>query len=236
VTNVAIADDIRVITDDALRNLDALHDYFEHSKLVWDSFRTGVSAGLVLTHTNAVTGTTLDHTGLVAVSPRYQRDYLIPFTFRQFVSEFESFFFAFLARLMRHNPWPFKNSQVPFETVLRAKDRDEVIDGVIAKQLNDVKYENVREWFKFLEGTMALGCPTADEIDAVAELKATRDILEHNDGVVNETYARKTGKLARYPVGEVVELDDDYHLAGWRLVRKIAVEMGAAALVRLAKA
>jgi hypothetical protein len=35
-----------------------------------------------------------------------------------------------------------------------------------------------------------LDCPTEDEIDALAEIKAARDILEHNAGVVNEIFRR----------------------------------------------
>lgn len=67
---------------------------------------------------------------------------------------------------------------------------------------------------------MKLGCPTDDEVDALAELKATRDVLEHNAGVANDTYVRKAGKKARYAAGEYVEIDDAYHLASWQLVKK----------------
>lgn len=230
-----IADDLREIGDRASRELDAIHDYFVHSQTVWEAFRTAVTNGHVSTTTNPVTGTVVDQHGLGALAPEYTSKYLVTFTFRQFVSEFESFFFAFLHRVLRHNPWQFKKCQVDFETVLRAADRDEVIDGVLSKQLNDVKYENVRGWFEALDFAVKLGCPTADEIDALAEVKATRDIVEHNDGVVNAVYLRKAGKLARHAVGDVIELDDDYHLASWRLVRKIAADITTAATDRLSK-
>ena len=49
---------------------------------------------------------------------------------------------------------------------------------------------------------MSWNAPTEDEIDALAEIKAARDILEHNAGVVNEIYRRKAGKRARYEVGD----------------------------------
>ena len=33
-----VADDLRGLVDRAMRDLDAVHDFFEHSKLVWRSF------------------------------------------------------------------------------------------------------------------------------------------------------------------------------------------------------
>jgi hypothetical protein len=66
-----------------------------------------------------------------------------------------------------------------------------------------------------------------------AEIKATRDILEHNAGVVNETYRRKAGKIARYEVGERVGLEDAYHLESWGLMKKVERDLTESALSRL---
>lgn len=80
-----------------------------------------------------------------------------------------------------------------------------------------------------------MGCPAEDEIDALAEIKAARDILEHNAGVVNETYRKKAGKSARYEIGEHVEIDDAYHLESWRLIKKVVRDVTSAAIVRLSQ-
>ena len=230
-----IADDLKTIADRANRDLDAVHDFFEHSQVIWRSFRQVVDTGHIASSTNAATGTTVDQAGLVALASRYTREYLATFTFRQFVATFESFFFAFFHRALQHNPWQFKRSQVEFEAVLKARDRDEVIAGVLLKQLNELKYENVRAWFDALDGAVKLDCPAADEIDALAEIKATRDILEHNGGVVNDIYVRKAGKKARYVAGDQVEIDDNYHLASWQLLKKLVADLTAAATARLSR-
>jgi hypothetical protein len=106
-------------------------------------------------------------------------------------------------------------------TVLKAADRDEIVSGVILKQLNELKYEQLREWFAAINRAVTLDCPAEDEIDALAEIKAARDILEHNAGVINEIYHRKAGKRARYEVGHHVEIDGTYHLESWRLMKKV---------------
>lgn len=117
--------------------------------------------------------------------------------------------------------------------MLKARDRDEIIAGVLMKQLNEVKYENVREWFAALNRTVKLGCPTDDEADTVAEIKATRDVLEHNASVANEVYLRKAAKKARFALAEFIEIDDDYHLESWRLVRKIVADLATSAATKL---
>jgi hypothetical protein len=232
---VPLTDDLRVIGERADRELDAVHDFFEHSKIVWRSFQILVDEGHRISAENLATGTHIDQDGLVRLAPQYTREYLATFTFRQFVSAFEAFLFKFLHRLLLHNPWQFSERQLDFGTVLKAASRDEIVAGVILRQLNELKYEHVREWFTAVNKAVKLDCPAEDEIDALAEIKAARDILEHNEGVVNEVYRRKAGKRARYEVGEHVELEDSYHLESWRLIKKVVREVTTAAIGRLSK-
>lgn len=41
-------------------------------------------------------------------------------------------------------------------------------------------------------------------------MKATRDLLVHNDGVINAIYLEKAGELARGQNGEVVPISSEY--------------------------
>jgi hypothetical protein len=232
---VPVTDDLRAIGERADRELDAVQDFFEHSKIVWPSFQILVDEGHRISAENMATGTRIDQDGLVRLAPQYTREYLATFTFRQFVSAFEAFLFNFLDRLLLHNPWQFSERQLDFGTVLKAASRDEIVSGVIQRQLNELKYEHVREWFTAVNKAVKLDCPAEDEIDDLAEIKAARDILEHNAGVVNEIYRRKAGKRARYEVGEHIELDDAYHLESWRLIKKVVRDVTSAVIGRLSK-
>jgi hypothetical protein len=228
-----VTDDLRAIAERADHELDAVHDFFEHSKIVWRSFQILVHEGHRISAENLATGNRIDQDGLVSLAPQYTREYLATFTFRQFVSAFEAFLFNFLHRLLLHNPWQFSGRQLDFGTVLKAASRDEIVSDVILRQLNELKYEHVREWFAAVNKAVKLDCPAEDEIDALVEIKATRDILEHNAGVVNEIYRRKAGKRARYQVGEHVELEDAYHLESWRLIKKVVRDVTSDAIGRL---
>jgi hypothetical protein len=231
---MAAPEDVRALMERANESLDAVHDFFEHSKFVWSTFQDVVNEGRKVEAQNPATGTRVDQDGLVRLATLYTRGYLAAFTFREFVSTFEVFLFNLLYRVFLHNPWHFAKTRLEFDVVLKARDREEVISAVIAKQLNELKYESVRGWFDALDKALKLDCPTDDEIDALAEVKAARDILEHNAGVVNDTYVRKAGKKARYAVGDHVEIDDAYHLESWRLIKKVVADVTAAAGARLA--
>jgi hypothetical protein len=232
---MAVTDDLRAIAEGAHGELNAVHDFFEHSKTVWQSFQLLVNQGHSGFYRNTATGTTIDQQGLLDRAPRYTRAYLATFTFRQFVVAAESFLFSLLHRLLLHNPWQFARSQLEFEVVLKASDRAEIISTLIGKQLNELKYGNLRDWFVALNKAVALDCPSEDETAALAEVKATRDILEHNAGIVNEIYLRKAGKKARHTPGDQIEIDDTYHLESWRLIRKVVSDVTAAAVARLTK-
>src|SRR5262245_9368221 len=112
-----IADDLRAIIDRANHDLDAVLDFFDHSRVVWASFQDVVSSGYVVTANSSATGTVVDQNGLVRLALHYERGYLAPFTFREFVSLFELFLFDFLHGVFRHNPHPFARSQLEFDTV-----------------------------------------------------------------------------------------------------------------------
>jgi hypothetical protein len=232
---MAVTDDLRAIAEQSNRELDAVRDFYEHSRIVWQSFETLVLAGHRFSATSPATGTQIDQDGLLQLAPRYLAAYLATFTFRQFVSLFEGFLFNFLHRRLLHNPWQFSEKQLDFATVLKSRDRDEVISRLILKHLNELRYEQLREWFVAVNKSVKLDCPTEDEIDQLAEIKALRDILEHNAGVVNEVYLRKSGKKARYQAGDPVEINDTYHLESWKLMKKVIADVTAAAIDKLAK-
>lgn len=228
-----VTDDLRAVAERAHRELRNVLDFFEHSRFVWRAFQHQVSQGHRESVTNLATGTTIDTVGLAALAPAYARNYLLTFTFRHCVSIFEAFLFDFLHRLLLHNPWQFADRQLNFRAILEAGSREEVVSEMIRKQLNELRYDHLREWFAAINKTVKLDCPTTDEIDTLAEIKATRDVLEHNAGIANEVYRRKAGKKARYAVGDAIEIEYTYHLDSWSLIRKVVADVSALAITRL---
>src|SRR5437868_972673 len=103
-------------------------------------------------------------------------------------------------------PQSLSGRKVDFQAVLDASDKHAITLLVVNKELNDVLYDRPTNWFRYLEDRANVGCPTPDEIDRIAEAKASRDVLAHNRGVANKTYESKAGRLARYKDGDRIDL------------------------------
>ena len=185
------AEDIRGVAVVALAALDDAHDYYTHTKRAWGLIREVVREGRKFTFVNSQTKTRMDHRAILTRSRLYVQENLASATFQSFVSIFEDFFFDLLRLWLAAYPGSMSKKQLEFSTVVNAPDIATVVLAVVDRELNEIKYERVADWFAYLERLAKLGVPTGEEIERLAEIKAGRDILVHNKGVVNATYLSK---------------------------------------------
>ncbi len=229
---MALADEIQIFATRTLSALDASHDYFTYSKRVWRFLPQIVKEGRRFTFRNRTTGTRVDEQMLLGRAQLYVTDYLTSSTFQHFVSLFEDFFFGLLRQWLAAYPGSLSRKQVEMAAVLKAPDKAAIVLAVVDKELNDLKYERLADWFAHLERLTNLGCPTAAEIEKLAEIKASRDILVHNNGVVNAIYVGKAGRCARYHDGEKLEIPEQYHRESWETIKKVVHDLSVAALAK----
>lgn len=227
---MALADEIRELQDRALADLAAAHDYYTDTKMAWRIVHKVIQAGHKVTIRNLTTKNMNTEVELVAKARGYVSGQLAEATFQQFVTIFENCFFDFLRLWLIAHPQSLGAKELSFKTVLDAPDKEAVTLHVVNKELNEISYERPKDWFKYLDARVNLGCPTQDEIDRIAEAKASRDVLVHNRGIVNKVYLSKAGKGARFGDGQKLEIQEHYHRETWELIRKvIANVLGAAA-------
>ena len=184
------------------------HDYYTDTKLAWRITKDAVSAGLTTLSVSDVTGSVTSPDSLVSKAADYVAKQLAWDTFQQFIAHFEAFYLDFLRLWLTAYPRSLGKKQVDFQSILDLPDRDAIIDLVVGRELNEVLYDRPTRWFAYLEEKTKLGCPTPDEIDRIAEAKATRDVLIHNRGIANRTYESKTGQLARFKDGDRLDIPE----------------------------
>ena len=85
---------------------------------------------------------------------------------------------------------------------------------------------------RFIDNRVNLGCPDEAQRAFLCEVKAARDILEHNRGVVGPDYVVKAGAFARYVVGDVLQIDEPYLLQCFAALREVIAAMADAAIRR----
>lgn len=229
---MALADDIRVLRDRVLHDLRAAHDYYTDKRIAWKIVHKVVKAGNRFTNRNTITGTVTTEADLVGKARGYVAEQLVEATFQQFISIFESFLFDFLRLWLSAWPDSLRQKEVRFETVLDEPDKDGIIQFVVTRKVRDILQGAPADWFKQLKSIVNLGCPSADEVEWIAEAKASRDVLVHNRGIANKLYEGKAGKLRRYKEGERIDVPEPYHRHTWELIQKVVNDVTREAIAR----
>lgn len=230
---MALANDIRALRDRALADLHGAHDYYTDTKIAWDIVGNFIAAGRTFSIRNMTTGTMTTQAELASKARGYVAEQLAEATFQQFISIFEYFFLDLLRFWLMAYPQSLSGKRLVFQAVLDAPDKDAITLEVVNKELNDVLRDRPTGWFKYLEDRVKLGCPTPDEIDRIAEAKASRDVLVHNRGVASKTYESKAGSLARYKNEQRIDIPEHYHRETWELLRKVITDTSSAAMAKV---
>jgi hypothetical protein len=227
---MVLPDEISLLSRRSLRALDAAHDYFAFTAHVWRLLQKDIYGGRRFRLQNKTTGTKISERTFVESSEVYVNSYLLSSTFQHFVSLFEDFFFDFLRLWLIAYPGSLSRKQLEFATVLKAPDKNAIVALMVERELNELKYERVADWFAYLNRLAKLDCPTSGAIGQIAEMKAARDLLVHNKGIVNATYLDKAATFARWKLGEQMELAEPYHRECWTVLKKIIGDLASSAI------
>jgi hypothetical protein len=110
----------------------------------------------------------------------------------------------------------YEHSKSTWRLVRRmARSGRAITFGNIHRELNALKYERPKAWFQYINSRVKLGFPTDEQIERFAEIKASRDILAQNRGVINSTYLAKAGNRSRYNLGQRLEIPESYLHDSW---------------------
>lgn len=169
-------------------------------------------------HSLGLSDKTINAHELAAYLDHAKDDHLLSMVHQHQVALFEHLFFDILRLLLTDQPLHLPSKrQIEYSVIVAAQTKDEIITAIIERELNEVKYKNLSDWFDYLE-RLASGCRISDkELGQIAEAKATRDLLVHNAGIVNQIYLDKSGKYARSKIGEMISVAGYYTRDTWQL-------------------
>ena len=230
-----LADDIRALPDRTLAELNAAFDYYYHSEVGWGLANHALATNPTQPYQNPTTGTIVSGTDLIALSALYINRQLTEATFQQFLSIFEVFIGDLLRLWLTAYPRAIGGKTIEFKDALDALDAGDLptlVSRLVDHEVAEVTYKSPRTVFQYIERRIGLPLPTTAEIDRLAEAKATRDVLVHNRGAVDAGYRLKAGALARFTVGQRIDIPKPYHRAAWQLVAKLAADIADAAVVK----
>jgi hypothetical protein len=240
-----LADDIRGLADRIVARLEEAREFYVHSRQAWRLVGRLAHKGRPVGIVDLATKRPLPSGNLEARVERYVTVRLAESTFRELSSLLEDWILGLIRLWLTAYPEDLdlnfdpatgrrrgKNQdevQIPLSRLLHLRDCTPILDGLIERTVRDLTYERPEKWFRYIDSRVSLGCPDASQRARLYEMKAARDCLEHNRGVINRDYLDKAGTAARYAEGELVQIDEPYLMACFALLRDVIVAMAGSA-------
>jgi hypothetical protein len=134
----------------------------------------------------------------------------------------ENFLAEMLRLILRAFPDKLKSQdkKVDLDLILDSSDLNNLVFKIVERQIHAVFFDGPDKYFQYIENTLSIQIPKASK-EQYAEIKATRDLIVHNEGVINATYIRKAGKLARGRMGDMIPVDEMYFDPAIRAMKKL---------------
>ena len=197
--------------DRALARLSELHDDYFHTNQVWVWLLREQLRGTSFTANNAKTGAVTANQSEWLSRARTSQKRLRERTFKDISNEFELFLNDLLTVWLGQFPESVFAKSITLATLLGATDLDsakklaikEAVDATVMKIL----LGKPKGWFSYLRANLGCNSP-ASTVDSFVERKAARDILEHHNGEVDDSYLGKAGDGAIFKLGEEIVTDD----------------------------
>lgn len=227
---MALSSDIQNLGTTTSEALNAAFDYYWHDRGLWRLLHIAVvREGRTFTVRNQATGIKASEQDLVRLAQPYVTEHLAAFTLGQFVSIFETFFFDLMQFWLQAHPQSLAKKQIRLADIFALPDKQSIVRLAVNEEVDAIRYKRLADWFTKLNELVNLGCPATEQVERLAEIKASRDLLVHNKGMVNATYVDKAGSKARFTIGQKIDVPQIYLRESWTLIKLVVNDVVIAA-------
>lgn len=116
------------------------------------------------------------------------------------------------------------DTTIPLRVILDATKIEDIYSSVINDKLLHLMYASPSDYFGYLKNALGVEIPE-EIIKQYIEIKATRDLLTHSQGFLNEVYLSKSGDLARATnLKQRIPLSPDYFSESIGLMKKLVTD------------
>lgn len=205
-------DIVRKLEADAVNGINAIAQFRAFTAFGYFFLENKITAGekiLLLLGDPRFEFEVKNETQLLENIRKYKDTYLADLSFVHCVSVFEWFFFDLLRALLKEIPERMGGKkQCDLSMILAAIDKNEIVDKVVDREINNIKYQSTKDWFEYLNNIIKIDFPDDESVLILAEIKASRDIVIHNNHLVNKIYTQKSGKFSRYKEGDMLSVSE----------------------------
>ena len=128
----------------------------------------------------------------------------------------EAMFTDILKAIILRYPKKLGNKkQISISTILSLNSIEEIHLDIINKLLNELTYKSPAEFIKEFKDITSIDLLETPATHRYKEIKATRDIYIHNNGITNEIYIAKAETLTRATIGQDLPINIQYFLESY---------------------
>jgi hypothetical protein len=98
---------------------------------------------------------------------------------------------------------------IPIDLFLDHSSRDDLLESFITLRCQDLMFGKPSEYIAKVAKILSIVIKQ-DVVDNYIEMKASRDVMIHNRGEINQIYLDKAGAKSRGALGEELVIDEDY--------------------------
>ena len=145
-------------------------------------------------------------------------------SFVYLIALFDAFLTDVFSEVARARPDILRSSkkQISYDRLLDLGSFDALVDFIASRELNELSYKSIKEQADYYRDRFGIaledsGVPVSDLI----ELRSTRNLLVHNNGVVNHIYIELVPSTA-YNAGDEVRVDANYFNQAAKSVEAVA--------------
>ncbi|MBC9250506.1 hypothetical protein A9179_09500 [Pseudomonas alcaligenes] len=133
-------------------------------------------------------------------------------SFVYLVATFDAFIADVFLEVARARPEILKTSkkQLPYDRLLEFQSLDELVSFIASRELNELGYKSIKDQSDYYQDRFGVALQDSGILLAeLTELRAARNLLVHNNGLVNHIYLEQVSG-SKYKAGDNVQVDSDY--------------------------
>lgn len=111
---------------------------------------------------------------------------------------------------------------VPLEVVLNASSHKEILSYLIKKKLVAISFARPIEYLRFIKKALSINLENNDCFQDYIEMKASRDLIVHNSGIINEFISAKLPIRIAGRIGDRIIVDREYFDVSIGFMKKIS--------------
>lgn len=149
---------------------------------------------------------------------------LLEMGFIYLVALFDAYLLDVFCAVLTHRPETLKSSkkQLSYDRIVDLQASSAIIPYLAQREMNEVGYKTIVEQAEYYESKFNIKIADSGvALDDLAEIRATRNLLVHNNGIVNPIYLESVHN-SKYKPGERVVIDLDYWNSSYERLKQVS--------------